>query len=122
MLTEAELQKKYKIGVAEWHAMFALQHGVCAICHCHQRYQSLAVDHCHKTGKVRGLLCVNCNRMLGKAFDSPIRLRNAAAYIEASRLPRLPVSADPPCVAIASSPASSPVAGVFSALIDEVDA
>lgn len=43
---------------------------------------SLAVDHCHKTGKIRGLLCTNCNLMLGKAKDSPEILRKAAEYLE----------------------------------------
>lgn len=85
MLSETTLQKKYGIGRAQFDAMLKSQGGVCAICHCHQRYQSLAVDHDHKTKQVRGLLCVQCNRGLGRFFDSPLRLRNAAAYIEHSR-------------------------------------
>jgi hypothetical protein len=85
MLSEAELQKKYGISQAQWQEMYAKQGGVCAICGCRQRYQALAVDHCHKTGKVRGLLCVQCNRGLGRFFDSPVRLRKAADYIERSR-------------------------------------
>lgn len=106
MLSEATLQKKYGISKAKWDELFRKQHGVCAICGCHQRYQSLATDHCHKTGKVRGLLCVNCNRGLGKFFDSPIRLRNAADYIERSRQPESHATstlhsaqASPACVA-----------------------
>jgi len=85
MLSNATLRKKYGITQEQWQEAFKRQGGKCAICHCAQRYQSLAVDHDHKTGKVRGLLCVQCNRGLGRFFDSPVRLRNAAAYIEASR-------------------------------------
>jgi hypothetical protein len=94
--------------MADWQEMYRKQGGKCAICKCHQRYQNLAVDHDHKSGKFRGLLCVNCNRGLGKFFDSPLRLRNAAEYIEQSRLPEKPVSSIPPAVAFASSPALPP--------------
>jgi hypothetical protein len=45
----------------------------------------LAVDHCHDTGKVRHLLCHNCNRALGLMQDNPSLLRSAAAYIEKHR-------------------------------------
>jgi hypothetical protein len=41
------------------------------------------VDHCHKTGKVRGILCAQCNIALGNVKDSPETLRRLAAYIEA---------------------------------------
>lgn len=74
-------QKKYGIAEEDFQAMLKKQGGVCAICGCHQRYQRLAVDHNHKTGFVRGLLCVNCNRGLGKFFDSPLRLIRAAEYL-----------------------------------------
>lgn len=47
--------------------------------------EKLAVDHCHTTGVVRGMLCHNCNRALGLLQDSPELLRKAAAYIEDSR-------------------------------------
>lgn len=45
----------------------------------------LAVDHCHATGKVRKLLCHNCNRALGLMKDDPNLLRKAATYIETHR-------------------------------------
>ena len=76
------LTAKYGISEADYERMFKEQNEVCAICKRHQRFQRLAVDHDHKTGKVRGLLCVNCNRGLGRFFDSPIRLRSAADYLE----------------------------------------
>lgn len=43
---------------------------------------NLVVDHCHGTGKVRGLLCHNCNRALGLMKDSPELLRKAAEYLQ----------------------------------------
>lgn len=44
-----------------------------------------AIDHCHKTGAIRGVLCGGCNRGLGCAKDSPEILRKMAAYLEANR-------------------------------------
>jgi hypothetical protein len=44
--------------------------------------EKLAVDHDHKTGKVRKLLCHNCNRALGLLQDNPELLRKAASYVE----------------------------------------
>ena len=76
------LQRQYSITEQQYDAIFKKQEGKCAICNCHQHYQRLCVDHDHKTGMVRGLLCTNCNRGLGRFFDSNLRLRNAAAYIE----------------------------------------
>lgn len=75
------LERQYSISEATYEAIFQKQDGKCAICHCRQHYQRLAVDHDHKTGMVRGLLCTNCNRGLGRFFDSALRLNNAAAYI-----------------------------------------
>lgn len=77
--------KKYNLTEAEYAEMLERQKGVCAICFRHQRYQHLAVDHCHKTGVVRGLLCVMCNRGLGRFFDSPVRLRRAAEYLDQAK-------------------------------------
>lgn len=79
---DERLQRQYSITEAQYQVIFEKQNRRCAICHCQQHYQRLAVDHDHKTGMVRGLLCVHCNRGLGRFFDSALRLRNAAAYIE----------------------------------------
>lgn len=75
------LQRQYSITEEQYEAIFQKQGGRCAICRCQQHYQRLAVDHCHKTGMVRGLLCTNCNRGLGRFFDSPLRLGAARDYI-----------------------------------------
>ena len=58
-----QLVRYYGISVADYRAMFEKQDGKCAICKRHQSELSkkLSVDHDHKTGKVRGLLCSHCN-------------------------------------------------------------
>lgn len=60
------------------------QYGRCAICGCKlnsSRYTRFAGDHDHKTGKLRGLLCTNCNTALGLFKDSIERLEAAKAYL-----------------------------------------
>jgi Recombination endonuclease VII len=77
------LKKAYGITIVEWDRMFAAQNGVCAICHRPETTgQRLSVDHNHKTGKVRGLLCHRCNRGMGVMGDDPLILRSAAHYLE----------------------------------------
>jgi hypothetical protein len=62
------------------------QQAKCAICGCPEagriNTRRLFVDHCHKTQKVRGLLCYRCNTLLGLASDDPNRLRRAVEYLE----------------------------------------
>lgn len=76
--------KKYGITHAEFEDMMTAQGGKCAICG-HQDTENRnffpVVDHCHNSGKVRGLLCMNCNQGIGKFKDEPERLRRAAEYI-----------------------------------------
>lgn len=60
-------------------AMCLQQQGKCKICL--RPHDNLHIDHCHKTNKVRGLLCGNCNRGLGIFKDSPRTLMRAAAYL-----------------------------------------
>lgn len=68
--------------------MLAAQGGGCAICGVvpseqKAKYRSfLHVDHCHVTGRVRGLLCGEHNLLLGRFNDNPALLRLAAAYLE----------------------------------------
>lgn len=78
----ARVQATYGLGPGEYDALMAAQGGVCAICG-QSRRQRLSVDHCHKTGVVRGLLCRLCNgRLLTAARDRPEVLRSAADYLE----------------------------------------
>jgi len=64
------------------------QGGRCAICMVHEDdlehatfRNKLVVDHNHRTGEVRGLLCSRCNIALGHLDDSPVKLRNALNYL-----------------------------------------
>jgi hypothetical protein len=77
---EKHLKKKYGIDQNGYMQLFKKQNGKCAIC---QKTQSRAfdVDHCHSTGKVRGLLCTSCNRMLGHAHDDVSKLKAAIEYL-----------------------------------------
>src|SRR5262245_11939341 len=54
---EKVILEKYGITEDDYQRMLTEQRGVCAICQRHQRYQRLSIDHNHRTGKVRGLLC-----------------------------------------------------------------
>lgn len=58
------------------------QGGVCWICARPPVHRRLHVDHNHKTGKIRGLLCWRCNTGLQKFSDESVRMRKAAEYIE----------------------------------------
>ena len=82
------LKQKYGITRKDRDEMYAEQDGKCVICKDNLTFAwnhskaSAAVDHCHTSGKVRGLLCMNCNMGLGKFQDNPEFLRNAADYLE----------------------------------------
>jgi hypothetical protein len=76
--------KAHGIELSDYQDMLAMQKGRCAIC----GYSDMSkpnffpvVDHCHKTGIIRGLLCMNCNQGLGKFKDDVNALMGAAAYI-----------------------------------------
>lgn len=79
----SRLQSTYGLSSAEYHLLFESQDGRCAICK-ETRRTNLAVDHCHKTEAIRGLLCQRCNgQLLARgARDRPEVLRAAADYLE----------------------------------------
>lgn len=88
VMTKAEkaadlrLQRTYGISLAQYNKVFAYEGGCCGICkkaHIPGKPR-LAVDHCHVTGELRGLLCWTCNRKLGVFLDDLGILESAAAY------------------------------------------
>jgi hypothetical protein len=75
----ANLLGRYGLVEADFERMRNEQAGCCAVCD--QPTQKFHIDHCHDTGKVRGLLCGPCNQGLGFFRDNPDRLMAAAAYL-----------------------------------------
>lgn len=83
------LAKNYGLTVADYNALLHTQGGVCAICGKDEPSEHgktgkqfrLSVDHCHTTGKIRGLLCQKCNRAIGLFGDDPILMRKAISYL-----------------------------------------
>ena len=88
VLRHKERQRKFGITREEYEQFFKDQNGVCAICKKpetatrRETVKALAVDHCHKTGRVRGLLCSDCNTGIGKLKDDPEIIRMAAKYLD----------------------------------------
>ena len=80
---DLHLRKCYGINLEEYSELFNKQGGKCAICGKHQidLTQPLFVDHDHKTGKVRGLLCITCNTALGTFGDSVEGLQKVIDYL-----------------------------------------
>lgn len=77
---DARLRRLYGITLDEFEAILEVQGGVCAICK--QPDKVFCVDHNHKTLKIRGVICLNCNlRVVGGARDKDHLLINAAVYI-----------------------------------------
>jgi hypothetical protein len=76
------LKRVYDITVDEYEAMLNKQGGMCAICGASEGARRLHVDHDHNTGKLRGILCGNCNRGLGQFNDSPEKLMLAYSYLK----------------------------------------
>lgn len=79
---------KHKFGITEiqYNEMLKNQNNACAICKSKEsgdiRTVALAVDHCHKTGVVRGLLCASCNKAIGFLKDSVQNLESAIEYLK----------------------------------------
>jgi len=86
--------KKYGFEPGEFDAFWIVFRGRCGICGIEMRRPTkgrgqaldvVAVDHCHKTGKVRGLLCNGCNKGLGLFRDNPDFLRRAVVWVTMSQ-------------------------------------
>lgn len=85
-----DLQKKYGITLDDFMGMYEHQNGCCKVCKqavekfstSKQKQDAAVVDHCHVTGKVRGLLCQTCNRALGLLNDDLQLIRRLAEYLQ----------------------------------------
>lgn len=79
--------KKHNLSYSAWHDLLIVQQEKCAICRqpstavMNGRIKRLAIDHCHETNKVRGLLCSECNAGLGMFKDNLLLLENAIEYL-----------------------------------------
>lgn len=78
-----KLRSAFGISLEQYTSILASQNGQCAICGRAQdaNKKRLAVDHCHKTSKVRGLLCSPCNQAIGLFKDSVPSLQSAIQYL-----------------------------------------
>ena len=82
------LKSKYSITLERYNQMLVTQDGVCAVCGRPETAKNkwglrqLCVDHDHKTGRIRGLLCDGCNRMMGHARENVATLLAAGIYLE----------------------------------------
>lgn len=80
----SKLKLQYNLSLEDYDAMFKAQGSACAICKATTpgaRTKHFHVDHCHKTGVVRGLLCHKCNRGIGLFDDNPNHVSQALAYL-----------------------------------------
>lgn len=83
-----ELDKSYRrtfnLSLEDYESLLSLQGGGCKTCGTAPGEKRLAVDHCHRTGVIRGLLCHHCNMILGLCEDDALRLRSLAEYVSSS--------------------------------------
>lgn len=81
-------RSRYNLTREEYDELVEQSQGLCAICRRPEsltlqgRVCMLAIDHCHKTGKVRGMLCSECNKGLGNFNDDTGRMAKAITYLE----------------------------------------
>lgn len=87
-LTCNDCERYYRELRVNYAELAEAQGHLCAICGCPEtavtklgKTRRLSVDHCHATGKLRELLCLRCNTLIGSAKDDPVRLERAAAYL-----------------------------------------
>jgi Recombination endonuclease VII len=85
---DRKYQYQYGITLADYNRMLEEQNHVCAIClqgetmQTNGKVKRLSVDHDHKTGAVRGLLCQRCNTTLGRYEDNPELMKNLISYLQ----------------------------------------
>lgn len=81
---KAHRYRSYGLSRNEYTALVEAQAGSCRIC---SKQKPLVIDHCHTTGKVRGLLCRSCNTLIGLAFDDAHTLERAIEYLQWQKQP-----------------------------------
>jgi hypothetical protein len=88
ILCDKERERKFGINKLDYAKMLHSQNGVCAICSNpetatrHGKFKALAIDHDHSTGKVRGLLCSDCNTGIGKLKEKKDIFLSAIQYLD----------------------------------------
>jgi hypothetical protein len=88
---DLKLKKAYGISLDEYNELLSKQNGKCAICGVdnngkyRNKSRALAVDHCHTTGKIRGLLCSDCNTGIGLLKDNVNFLQYAIKYLNKTK-------------------------------------
>lgn len=80
----SQIKRVYGLSAEGYYLLFTYQLGSCAICEKELEFigQHTHVDHDHKTGKVRGILCNLCNHLIGESLENTIILRKAIDYLE----------------------------------------
>jgi len=76
--------QRYGISADRYDRLLKDQRGICAICGCGPEKSAngvLGVDHCHETGRIRGLLCSRCNSAIGQLGDTVVGLMRAVCYL-----------------------------------------
>lgn len=88
--SQKNILRKRKLTESQYKEMFEKQNYKCAICHKEgtliskktKTKFSLCIDHCHKTGRIRKLLCHPCNTLIGMSYESILILENAIKYLQ----------------------------------------
>jgi len=79
---KSHFKRNYNLTFKQFKKMLKKQDYKCVLCKIkHTKKQRLQVDHNHKTGKIRGLLCASCNKMLGFGYDIVKTFKNAVKYL-----------------------------------------
>ncbi len=80
-----KLRERYRMSLEDFEQLLEQQGRACAICQTSKpggRWNQFVVDHCHETGRVRGILCSRCNRGLGALGDTPAVIEQALNYVK----------------------------------------
>ena len=95
MHRKVRLRRQYDMNIEQYDEMLEKQNYGCLVC---GREENLHIDHCHETGRVRAILCGQCNQSLGLMGEDPNRIRGLALYAETMCSPTviasLPIGTD----------------------------